>query len=419
MRLKINKNIKDAILMVLYLFASLVGTRTIHAVAFIIFVLFTGSGVFRKDIYKFLKGSYIKTFIIFAVFVLISYFWADHYYFNLDIALVIVLGLTEQIYMYLFLSRKIFHEWNVDFVLKIYVAYVLMLALYLLIFTPKNIWTDEVVRVGSNLNINRNIIGMLMAYSSIICFYFIKKTKHKLLPCSLIVIMGTICLLTGSRKGTIILIGGIIGYMILSSHSVKLIRNIFLAVGLLVLAWIVIRTNETLYAKVGVRFEYLISSILNDGDTVESSLNTRAYYRTTALMLWRQRPIIGHGFNGFMTYMYRISYWHVAYSHCNYTEMLADYGVIGFALYYIQRVIMLFRIGIKRMINNKTVCLLWVCALIMIVMEYGCVTYYSLPLQIIYIILTAVFNYFTFEKVGIRIKEGATIENSSTSAYKT
>jgi len=382
-----NINIQ-ALLIILYLMISVVATRTIHGFAFIAFVVLTCKQVFKRNLLSLFKGNYIKVFIVFSAFVLASYFWADKIYLDRNIATVIALGLIEEIYIYLYFASMLRKKWSIDDLFLIYLIFAVAIGVYLLIFTPRSIWTDSNIRVGSNLNINRNLIGLIMAYASTISLYFSRKTSKKtkrLVYYLLILVMGTICLLTGSRKGALILVGGIVGYLIFSERNKKLIRNFGIAIGLLIVVYIVVMSNDALYSKIGIRFQYVITSIINDDTTVESSLNTRAFYRTAAISLWKNHPIIGAGLDGFSSYMARISYWHVAYSHNNYTEMLANYGIIGFLLYYVQRFIMIFRLRMKRYKNDKSICLLWICGLIMIVMEYACVTYYSLPVQLIFI----------------------------------
>lgn len=48
-----------------------------------------------------------------------------------------------------------------------------------------------------------------------------------------------------------------------------------------------------------------------------------------ALVVWWQKPVFGHGIDQF-----RFSGSYTTYSHNNYTEVLANFGVVGFVLYY-------------------------------------------------------------------------------------
>ena len=48
-----------------------------------------------------------------------------------------------------------------------------------------------------------------------------------------------------------------------------------------------------------------------------------------AMQLWKRSPFVGLG-NG----QYLVVSGRECYSHCNYTELLANLGVVGFVLYY-------------------------------------------------------------------------------------
>lgn len=386
-KIRIKKTFWQVFLMVVYLVVSLVGTRTMHGVAFIVFVLITGKHVFNRYLMRAINNGYIKLLMILSIYILISALWADKSHMDTNVAEVILLGLTEEIYIFLYFYNMLMKEkWTIDTPLFIYLAFAMVVAVYILLLTPVDYWTASNLKVGSNVNLNRNIIGMLMAFASTICYYFSKKSKRKLFYYVIICVMGSICLFTGSRKGALILVGGIVGYMIFSERNVRFIRNLSIGIGLLVVIYILIMSNDTLYNKLGIRFQYLITSILSDDSTVESSLNTRAFYQSSAIILWKNRPIAGYGLDGFSSYMNKINYWHVAYSHCNYTEMLADYGIIGFLLYYVHRFYTLFYMRRLKYRRNQTISMLWICSFIMLIMEYGCVSYYALTLQLVYII---------------------------------
>jgi len=64
-----------------------------------------------------------------------------------------------------------------------------------------------------------------------------------------------------------------------------------------------------------------------------------------ALMVWREEPVFGHGID-----QYRYSGAFTAYSHNNYTEILANFGVVGFGLFYVIYAVLIARslVGIFR-----------------------------------------------------------------------
>lgn len=57
-----------------------------------------------------------------------------------------------------------------------------------------------------------------------------------------------------------------------------------------------------------------------------------------ALVVWREEPVFGHGID-----QYRYSGAFTAYSHNNYTEILANFGVVGFGLFYVIYAVLIAR----------------------------------------------------------------------------
>lgn len=92
-----------------------------------------------------------------------------------------------------------------------------------------------------------------------------------------------------------------------------------------------------------------------------------------ALELWKQSPIIGHGSSQFSVVS---SY--EGYSHNNYSEILANYGLVGFILYYSFHGILLsksFYYGIlKRSPPHRRVIVL---IMLVLLLDVGTVSYYG------------------------------------------
>ena len=68
-----------------------------------------------------------------------------------------------------------------------------------------------------------------------------------------------------------------------------------------------------------------------------------------------------------------------AYSHCNYVEILANYGIVGFLLYYVPIIRLIYRYVVN--IKNRTddLHIVFCIILLMVLMiDYGAVEYYGL-----------------------------------------
>ena len=76
------------------------------------------------------------------------------------------------------------------------------------------------------------------------------------------------------------------------------------------------------------------------------SVDVREFFRSYAMRMFAEKPVFGHGAGAFKSTMRLIKYTLVAYSHCNYTELLANEGIFGFVLYYSLSVFVLLK-GVK------------------------------------------------------------------------
>ena len=97
---------------------------------------------------------------------------------------------------------------------------------------------------------------------------------------------------------------------------------------------------------------------------------------------------MGNGANGFVSYMRKIGYSHVAYSHCNYTELLATLGIIGFVLYYKMHIQILYRsIKIFYRAHSLEALLGLDLMLMILVTDYYAVSYISLFTQCMIVLI--------------------------------
>ena len=106
---------------------------------------------------------------------------------------------------------------------------------------------------------------------------------------------------------------------------------------------------------------------------------------------------IGNGLNAFQSEMFRINYSNVAYSHCNYTELLCNYGIIGFFVYYYYKCKLVLQIFNKKR-KNKTTVFFLIVLLISIVFEYGFVSYFTIFNQVLLLfVIRGIVNHKIFD----------------------
>lgn len=205
------------------------------------------------------------------------------------------------------------------------------------------------VRIGATMSGNNaNITGVYLGiYSLGMLFMYIKTHKKILLLSYLTVVI--FMLLTGSKKVFFPIILGIAMFEICGGVKAKKILLLFAAILALIL---LVLYNSYFYNIIGVRVLAFLESIGMLGDTSvvsDGSTSLRKQLLTTAWQLFADKPILGWGY--FATA--RFSEAHL-YSHNNYAEILANYGIVGFFLYYGMIFRLLWKsLKLPRRDNNK------------------------------------------------------------------
>lgn len=142
---------------------------------------------------------------------------------------------------------------------------------------------------------------------------------------------------------------------------------------LIILAFNLIMNVPVLYDSIGIRMEGLIDGATGQG-SYDTSSAIRERMRNDALSQWQEKPIFGHGFD---SYKYRAEQVmrHFFYSHCNFTELLYNGGVVYFAIYY-----WIYYLIIKRAYKSinaaqKFKAFSVATAVCLLVFDYGAVSY--------------------------------------------
>ena len=110
--------------------------------------------------------------------------------------------------------------------------------------------------------------------------------------------------------------------------------------------------------------------MLLEGNSKDYSTNERNAMIDAAVELFKQKPIAGWGVEGFAD-----ASGYGRYSHNNFVEMLANYGVIGFILYYVIHAYILINLATKLFASRPHCVVIFTIVLTSLVMDYGNVSY--------------------------------------------
>lgn len=236
-------------------------------------------------------------------------------------------------------------------------------------------------RLGSNSQINANLLAMLCVYALIICVYLKKNSgKARLYNVKIAVYLVTI-LLTGSRKGLLMVLIAVF-VISMAQGKRKIIKTILVTVMSGIIIYFVIMNVSFLYEIIGVRVESLINMVFS-GETEEGSLISRQYLTERGMEFVSKRPIKGYGYDCFKLVSgiggegkVSVTGGYGYYSHNNYVELLFSGGVIGLLLYYLPIVFLL--IGLVKSIRlDNSITYLAAILVSKLTIEYAYVSYYS------------------------------------------
>ncbi len=249
---------------------------------------------------------------------------------------------------------------------------------------------------GSTVSgLNANNFSFLMMASAIISFYkgYIRSKKLWYFPAALFIVS---CLLSGSRKSTVMCLVGIAFLILFSFGKPRHFFHFFAACALAaLLLWASLKI-DLLYDVIGRRFESMLNYYINPAQTkTDTSLEFRSYFIEFAKQLFYEKPFFGHGFSNFSTLLQTESSFNKKlYAHNNYWEILADLGVVGFILYYWFYAYLGIRAIIKLIKNRQSYTATLAIALLgtLMIVEWGIVSMsYLFPQIVVVLIFTAVY----------------------------
>ena len=268
-------------------------------------------------------SSMVVWFVSFWTLAYVSVFWSSSP--ENTLATNYITNSIQAFFLILLISYRIEDRRDLHRLITMLVVAALYGVIVLLAKTPSSAWGEE--RVGSAIGLNENVVGMNMAYSMMFAL-FLARSKRNWLYYLLAIVFVAVALFTGSKKALFLCMAGL---LLLLSFSYKGVKGaVFAGIGIalsVLLYWLVMNVPD-LYFVIGKRLEFMF------GTTKDTSTLQREWFVQYAQGMFLQKPILGFGFNGFLTEMQRIGYTVKAYCHCNQWELLSCLGLVGFCLYY-------------------------------------------------------------------------------------
>ena len=230
---------------------------------------------------------------------------------------------------------------------------------------------------------NSNVYGMAIAYSCVLEFLEIVQKKRLTLTCPLILPSVFAIAATQSRKALLIVVLGIVLIVVFYGFDSK---HIFLSlfryvcVGFCAVLVLNLLRNSPYFAGIMSRMD-LITNYVHGGGSVGNSIRERSQMIQIGWEQFLRTPIGGIGFGNapVLTALYNDVVY--AYLHNNFIELLCCGGIIGFTVFYARYCYLLILLIKNYIRRNDVFFTCAIIAIIIIVMDYGFVSYYSKMIQ--------------------------------------
>lgn len=337
----------------------------IPTLALLAYCIFKDRFVFRLNF----LSPYNLYLICFVVFCYASSLWATdtaNVFYQTSHLIKIVFGM---IILFLCVNERC----SIDFLLKAMMWGGYFLLLYEVVFYGVNGIISMIAASERLTNeiMNANNFAMCIAYSCVIHIYYGVKEKwnftHLLIVPSLLLLA-----VSGSRKGILVLVVGVIGVLVLENYKkgksvLPLIKTLLIITCVIVGTYWILQLSffEILRDRV-----FSFFSLVSGGNDVDNSLIARSRFIERGIEVFRAHPILGVGLDNAKIYNYRY-----VYLHNNFVEMLADGGIVGFAIYYSFYVYLIIEFIKYRKSKEKNYCICLVLFLAYLFVHYAHVAY--------------------------------------------
>ena len=378
MNFRIPKNIGLRMVVIL-LFCSFFGFQDqflLKNIIQIAFILITGIEILKtKNLLKAMQGYYGWA-IIWCCICLFSALWTV----NPDGTRAYTISVIQNVIIGILFVNSISREDNLEWVENAIIIGAIIMVARVLASTPISVLGTE--RFGERINLHPNSASINLLYAELISFARYLKEKENKLPylvISLIFFVFNIC--TASKKGLIIgLLVPIALWLIYNRQFKKKIVNLVKILGIAFVVIFALAQVPNISNEMVRRMD-MFTEFMSGASAIDESTAGRIELYRQSLSIFLENPILGVGLDGFREA--NSGYMHGFYAHCNYTELLADLGLVGFSIYYIiyamilKKLFYAFRLG-----DRSSLCMMAIIVTILL-QDIAQVSYYNEMTQLI------------------------------------
>ncbi len=225
---------------------------------------------------------------------------------------------------------------------------------------------ENFVRLGREIN-QANTFGMMHATTVMVAFYyFLYKRKFKMLHAATVIVSFLFAMSSGSRKALLMIVAGVL-LMVYKKYGWRKLYKIVAVVAILIVTFSM-AMKLPMFDTITTRMENATEIVTGEG-MGDSSARTRKNMIITGWEVFKDRIVVGYGANN-----YRNVTRFRTYAHNNFIEILVDFGLIGFILYYLTYFFAFKNLWSAKEDAGKALCCIF---LVRFMMEIAMVTYYG------------------------------------------
>ena len=307
-------------------------------------ILFVASCFLRISLlnkWQFVLNDYVKWAIAWLLFCAISILWSR----DIDNSIISFISILQVVIVGILLSSTIEKKQDITWIERVIIISGIVLTFRLFIETPSSMLGKG--RLGESIGMHVNTISVNILISELLTVkhFFLNYTCKKSRYMNLVLAFAFIVtiFLTASKKAIILMILGPVLMLLYSrkpvSQKTKLIAGCVCIIAFFIA---IINYLPVDFSFATRRFFSAIDSYING--SLDASTMERQYLMKSAFLVFLNHFALGVGLD-----CNRIFNSLNLYAHCNYLEMLANLGLIGFILYYYSY----FFIGYKCILHRK------------------------------------------------------------------
>lgn len=350
----------------LYIFVDRAETLIISKLAFLLYAGFCVLVILQRK--RLHIGKNMLVVYMTLTWMYTTSFWAKHEYLASE-----KMNTMWQVFILFFLTYNIFCEEEDahEYLMKsLYISGIVLVvySIYTYGFSQVISMMSQQggIRIGREIN-QENTFGMYNATTVIVAFYYLfYRKRYKLFHIPMIAISFLFAMSSGSRKALLMICFGVL-FLIYKRYGIKKLYKVVIITAILIFVFMMV-IKLPIFNLINRRLELAVEML--QGESIgDGSARTRFKMISDGWEIFKERLLIGYGANN---YAYVSGYW--TYAHNNFIEILVDFGLIGFILYYLAYAFAMNNLLKSKKDAGKALLAIF---LVRFFMEIALVTYYS------------------------------------------